>query len=101
LPAGFGAQDPKIPDVVRAAIEAEIDRCLRELPDNVYCLVSKAAYRQARRELDGALSLLLHAERINPRSPELLLTLASVREQLGDAPGAARARARFERLTVH
>jgi hypothetical protein len=100
LPAGFGATGTNLPAEVRAAFEAEIDRCLREVPDNTYCLVCKAAYAQARQELDGALSLLEHAERINPRSPETLVTLAGLYKQLGDTRGEARARARFNHLTM-
>lgn len=57
LPANFAAVTPGLTDEFKAGFEHELDRCLRNLPENTYCLLGKAAFHKQRQQSDEALRL--------------------------------------------
>jgi hypothetical protein len=87
-PAGYGASFPRLAEATRKAHEREINRCLEELPTNVYCLVGKAAFLRVRGDLNRARELLLVAKGVNARDPSLLLELMGVYKELGQKKAA-------------
>jgi hypothetical protein len=99
LPANFGANMKGLGDADRAAISADLERCLAANPRCVWCMVGKAAFAHSHGDDAAALQLLDSALAVMPRNPEVLLERSVVLEGLGRSDEAAAAKRDFERLT--
>ncbi len=98
LPANFAASFKGVLDEVRHAFEIEFDQCLRNSPENFYCLVGKSAFLRVRGQIREALELVLHAKRINPHSVETWLELEVLYKELGSLSEADQAKRSANRL---
>jgi hypothetical protein len=98
-PATYGALMKGVRPEDRAAIEAEVDRCLRELPTNEYCATAKSAYLRERGDPLAALGVLLRAGARESRGAELLVELGEVYAAIGLRAEARDAQRRFKRVT--
>ncbi len=83
LPAGWGAQ-PGLPEPLRRELREETGRCLRETPENVYCLQSRAAFLGADGKPDEARAALEQARAIDPKNLATLVALLQDANARGD-----------------
>jgi hypothetical protein len=100
LPATFGARFQGVPDAVRAQYELEIDRCLKENPRSVFCMVGKASFYDVRKQHDRAIELLKQAREIDRHSVETLTELASIYEETGRARELAEVQHHIEKIAT-
>jgi hypothetical protein len=99
LPASFGASMEGLSDTARMGWRLELERCLNEQPENIYCRLGKAAFLEKDGKRDEARFLLLDSERFNPRDANLLAALAESFRAAGDTAKAKSYQRRFEALT--
>ncbi|MGK5086791.1 hypothetical protein WDW86_04480 [Bdellovibrionota bacterium FG-2] len=101
LPANYGAQMQGVSESDRAGFEKELNRCLQDMPHNVYCLIGKSSCLSKRGDLEGALTRLTQAYAIDSTNPELLLEFITVYPAKKMPREADLMQARFDRLTFH
>jgi hypothetical protein len=99
LPASYGASMEGLTEKARLGWRLELERCLNEQPENIYCRLGKAAFLEKDGKRDEARYLLLDSEQFNPRDATLLVALAESFRAAGDTAKAESYRRRFERLT--
>ena len=100
LPPSLGAELKGLPAEARLAFESELDRCIAENPRCLYCLIGKASFYRARGENGRALDLLERARAIDPKSPDVLIVLASLYNSFGRTEEGDAAMRRFHRETT-
>ncbi|MEK7689415.1 MAG: hypothetical protein AAB425_00185, partial [Bdellovibrionota bacterium] len=95
----YGAVFGEFPDSFRISYEAEIDRCLRDVPNNSYCLLGKSSYFKKRNEPQKALDLLLQVEKEDPKNVEAKIQISNAYQLLGNVVMAREYERAFEQLT--
>jgi hypothetical protein len=81
---GWGATTRGLSDAVRTGQYRDLDYCLREVPDSVFCRVGKAAFLVLFGQRDEAKSLLEEARQIDPGNLEVLVALLNLANARGD-----------------
>jgi len=84
LPANWAATAPGLTGPARGELANELQQCLKDVPDSVYCRIGMAAFWSNGGQADLALGLLNEARQISPHNLELLIALVQLANARGD-----------------
>jgi hypothetical protein len=84
LPASWPATAPGLTGPARGDLATELQQCLKDVPDSVYCRIGMAAFWSNGGQAEIALKLLNEARQISPHNLELLIALLQLANARGD-----------------
>jgi hypothetical protein len=100
LPSSFGVTFAEGTLEQKQQREAEVDRCLKEFSENIFCILAKSSYEYKRGNQGSALALVESAFRVDSRNPEVILEFSEYMRQQNRLDRVQELDYRFGRLTT-